>query len=56
MYAIFDSMDRRCSRNADMPSDLFDQLEKLAAEAEEEGSRLTYAIAAILPDGTVTFD
>lgn len=55
-YQIFDSMDRPSGRKADREQDLYDELEQLRAEAEEEGSRLTYAIGKILPNGDVTHD
>ena len=55
-YQIFDSMDRPCSQIASCASRLHHDLQKLNAEAEEDGSRLTYAIGQIQSDGTVTFD
>ena len=55
-YQIFDSMDRPCSQIATCTARLHDDLQRLNAEAEADGSRLTYAIGRILSDGTVTFD
>ncbi len=55
-YRIFDSMDRPCSQIATCATRLHDDLQKLNAEAEEAGSRLTYAIGLIQHDGSVTFD
>jgi len=55
-YRIFDSMDQPCSRPADTTWELYDDLETLQREADEEGSTVTYAIGKILPDGNVTFD
>ena len=55
-YAVYDSRDRKCSRDMPTADDLREVRDRLEAEAAEEGSRLTYAIHARLPDGSVTFD
>lgn len=55
-YQIFDSMDRACSQITDCATRLHDDLQQLNAEAEETGSRLTYAIGRIMPDGSITFE
>lgn len=55
-YFIFDSYDNRASGPAARSSDHYDQLDRLQREVEDEGSTLTYAIAAVFPDGYVTFD
>lgn len=55
-YQIFDSMDRPVSCRADCQTHLYEQWQKLQEEAEEERSRLTYAIGKILPNGDVTFE
>lgn len=55
-YQIFDSMDRPVSCKADCQTHLYEKWQGLQDEAEEEGSRLTYAIGKILPNGDVTFE
>jgi hypothetical protein len=55
-YRIFDSVDNPCSPIADRPDQLYDILDRLEAEAEQEASTITYAIGLIRPDGYVTFD
>ena len=55
-YRIYDSMDRPASRPTDRESDLLAELATLNREAEEDGTRLTYAIGKTTPDGDVTFD
>lgn len=55
-YQIFDSMDRPCSRIKGRADLLYDQLDKLQRESEDERWGVTYAIGEILPDGNVTFD
>lgn len=55
-YAIYDSLDRRACRPVDNARALYDLCEALSLESEAEGSRLTYAIGMIMPDGETTFD
>jgi hypothetical protein len=56
-YRIFDSMDRPASRETDTSYELIPVLDELNAEAEEDGTGLTYAIGYIYDDGvTVTFE
>jgi len=55
-YQIFDSMDNPCSRIKGRPDLLYDQLDRLQEEAEEEAWPITYAIGKVLPDGNVTFE
>jgi hypothetical protein len=55
-YQIFDSMDQPCSRIKGRADLLYDQLDKLQKEAEDDAWPITYAIGKILPDGSVTFD
>jgi hypothetical protein len=55
-YMIFDSMDRPASPVALHWRELHKQLAHLNEEAEDEGSRLTYAIGKIDQDGDVTFE
>ena len=55
-YQIFDSYDRPCSRIKGRDDLLWEELDELTREAEDDGSRITYAIGKILDDGNVTFD
>ena len=55
-YRIFDSLDRPTGPIKAYSHELQHDLDVLTMEAEEEGSRLTYAIGKVLPDVTITFD
>lgn len=55
-YRIFDSMDQPIGHPASTSWELYDHLETLQREAEEDGSTVTFAIGKVLPDGNVTFD
>ena len=55
-WQIFDSLDRAACPKASHRWPLNETLDRLNAEAEEEGSRTTFAIAAVLSDGSISFD
>lgn len=55
-YQVFDSCDRACSAPAPSEADLYGTLAALREEEEEEPMGLTYAIAQVSPDGSVSFD
>ena len=55
-YRIFDSLDHPCGPSAATEWDLIDHLRTLQEEAADQGGRMSYAIAKVLPCGTVTFD
>lgn len=56
MFQIFDSLDRAACPQTDDAAKLYELCQRLNNEAEDEGSRLTYAIGKVQPDGSVTFD
>lgn len=55
-YQIFDSMDQPMSRIVPCSCDLYDTLDRLQREGDEVPYGPTYAIAAHLSDGNITFD
>jgi hypothetical protein len=55
-YQIFDSLDNSVGYPADCAHHLWGAVDNLNDEAEEEGTGITYAIGALLSDGSVTFD
>lgn len=55
-FQIFDSLERAASPAASSARTLYDLCDRLNAEAEDEGSRLTYAIAKVYRDGSTTYE
>jgi len=55
-WQIFDSFDRPASDLEPTRSVLWPELHRLTMEAEAEGDGMSYAIAAVLSDSSVTFD